>query len=119
MFVLWLKDEGSPCPLQYLQQSCDLSSLKADIWSLVGGLYIGGLLSMTAQGVGQLYYPSCLIPTPPPPIPVNDFLSDAPFGDLENFPMVGFKVRQWVWFVWYLVNVCHTDQTSCLQAARV
>ena len=71
---------------------------------------------MTAQGVGQLYYPSCLIPTPPPPIPVNDFLSDAPFGDLENFPMVGFKVRQWVWFVWYLVNVCHTDQTSCLQA---
>ncbi len=25
---------------------------------------------MTAQGVGQLHFPSCLIPTLPPPIPV-------------------------------------------------
>ncbi len=25
---------------------------------------------MTAQGVGQLDFPSCLIPAPPPPIPV-------------------------------------------------
>ncbi len=25
---------------------------------------------MTAQGVGQLHFPSCLIPTPPPPIPI-------------------------------------------------
>ncbi len=47
-------------------KTSDLSSLKAEL----GGRFIGGLLSMTAQGVGQLHFPSCLIPTLPPPIPV-------------------------------------------------